>query len=212
MTCSGAASSTPSTRTTVHSALDRVSNRERTSTAYALYYPPSNRDFVGAEGERPPLIVESHGGPTSMTSAQLNLESSSGPAADSAWSTSTTAAAPATAVPTASAERPAGASSTSTTASTRALPGRARRGRRPAAGDPRRQRGRLHDALRARLPRRLRGRREPLRRGRLRGAGDRHPQVRVALPRRPDRPVARRRSDVYSSARRSTSPTGCRVR
>jgi dipeptidyl aminopeptidase/acylaminoacyl peptidase len=42
-------------------------------TAYALYYPPSNRDFVGAEGERPPLIVESHGGPTSMTSAQLDL-------------------------------------------------------------------------------------------------------------------------------------------
>jgi dipeptidyl aminopeptidase/acylaminoacyl peptidase len=43
------------------------------STAYALYYPPSNRDFAGAEGERPPLIVESHGGPTSMTSAQLIL-------------------------------------------------------------------------------------------------------------------------------------------
>jgi dipeptidyl aminopeptidase/acylaminoacyl peptidase len=47
------------------------------STAYALYYPPWNRDFVGAEGERPPLIVESHGGPTSMTSAQLDSSESS---------------------------------------------------------------------------------------------------------------------------------------
>src|SRR5262249_26515987 len=43
-------------------------------TAYALYYPPTNPEFVGGPGERPPLIVESHGGPTAMTSAQLNLE------------------------------------------------------------------------------------------------------------------------------------------
>ena len=32
--------------------------------AYALYYPPKNNDFQGAPGERPPLIVQSHGGPT----------------------------------------------------------------------------------------------------------------------------------------------------
>jgi dipeptidyl aminopeptidase/acylaminoacyl peptidase len=32
--------------------------------AYALYYPPKNQDFQGAPGERPPLIVQSHGGPT----------------------------------------------------------------------------------------------------------------------------------------------------
>jgi dipeptidyl aminopeptidase/acylaminoacyl peptidase len=43
------------------------------ATAYAIYYPPANADFVGAPGERPPLIVESHGGPTSMTLAQLSL-------------------------------------------------------------------------------------------------------------------------------------------
>jgi dipeptidyl aminopeptidase/acylaminoacyl peptidase len=44
------------------------------ATAYALYYPPANADQVGPSGERPPLIVESHGGPTSMTQAQLKLE------------------------------------------------------------------------------------------------------------------------------------------
>jgi dipeptidyl aminopeptidase/acylaminoacyl peptidase len=44
------------------------------ATAYALYYPPTNREYVGPPGERPPLIVESHGGPTSMTQAQLNLD------------------------------------------------------------------------------------------------------------------------------------------
>ncbi len=43
------------------------------ATAYAIYYPPTNPDFVGPSGERPPLIVESHGGPTSMTQAQLAL-------------------------------------------------------------------------------------------------------------------------------------------
>lgn len=32
--------------------------------AYALYYPPKNKDFQSAPGERPPLIVQSHGGPT----------------------------------------------------------------------------------------------------------------------------------------------------
>ncbi len=32
--------------------------------AYALYYAPKNIDFQGAPGERPPLIVQSHGGPT----------------------------------------------------------------------------------------------------------------------------------------------------
>jgi dipeptidyl aminopeptidase/acylaminoacyl peptidase len=44
------------------------------ATAYAIYYPPANADFEGRPGERPPLIVETHGGPTSMTLAQLNLD------------------------------------------------------------------------------------------------------------------------------------------
>jgi dipeptidyl aminopeptidase/acylaminoacyl peptidase len=44
------------------------------ATAYAIYYPPANADFTGPAGELPPLIVESHGGPTAMTQAQLNLD------------------------------------------------------------------------------------------------------------------------------------------
>jgi dipeptidyl aminopeptidase/acylaminoacyl peptidase len=44
------------------------------ATAYAIYYPPANADCVGPPGELPPLIVESHGGPTAMTLAQLNLD------------------------------------------------------------------------------------------------------------------------------------------
>lgn len=42
-------------------------------TAHALFYRPTNKDFVGPSDERPPLIVMSHGGPTSATSAVLNL-------------------------------------------------------------------------------------------------------------------------------------------
>jgi len=33
--------------------------------AYGNFYPPTNRSFVGPAGELPPLIVTSHGGPTS---------------------------------------------------------------------------------------------------------------------------------------------------
>jgi dipeptidyl aminopeptidase/acylaminoacyl peptidase len=42
-------------------------------TAYGLFYPPRNRDFRGPDGERPPLIVISHGGPTSATTPALRL-------------------------------------------------------------------------------------------------------------------------------------------
>jgi dipeptidyl aminopeptidase/acylaminoacyl peptidase len=42
-------------------------------TAHAIYYPPANPDFAGPENERPPLVVISHGGPTSATSTALNL-------------------------------------------------------------------------------------------------------------------------------------------
>lgn len=41
--------------------------------AYALLYLPKNRDFQAPEGEKPPLKVKIHGGPTSQTSSSLNL-------------------------------------------------------------------------------------------------------------------------------------------
>jgi dipeptidyl aminopeptidase/acylaminoacyl peptidase len=42
-------------------------------TAHGLFYPPRNRDYVAPPGERPPLLVRSHGGPTAAASTTLNL-------------------------------------------------------------------------------------------------------------------------------------------
>jgi dienelactone hydrolase len=42
-------------------------------TAFGLFYPPHNPDYVGAADERPPLLVKCHGGPTSSASSALNL-------------------------------------------------------------------------------------------------------------------------------------------
>jgi dipeptidyl aminopeptidase/acylaminoacyl peptidase len=42
-------------------------------TAHALYYPPANRDVQGPAGERPPLVVASHGGPTSGITSSLHV-------------------------------------------------------------------------------------------------------------------------------------------
>lgn len=38
-------------------------------TAHAFFYLPKNKEYQGPVGERPPLIVFTHGGPTSMTTA-----------------------------------------------------------------------------------------------------------------------------------------------
>lgn len=46
---------------------------ENGQTAHALYYAPRNPAFAAPEGELPPLLVISHGGPTGATSAQLSL-------------------------------------------------------------------------------------------------------------------------------------------
>ncbi len=43
-------------------------------TAFGFYYPPANADFAGPDGELPPLIVESHGGPTSHATPALSRE------------------------------------------------------------------------------------------------------------------------------------------
>lgn len=40
---------------------------------HAFWYPPKNLDHRGPEAERPPLIVLSHGGPTSMTTNSFSL-------------------------------------------------------------------------------------------------------------------------------------------
>jgi dipeptidyl aminopeptidase/acylaminoacyl peptidase len=44
------------------------------ATARALYFAPSNAAFRGPDGERPPLLVLSHGGPTSAASSALSLD------------------------------------------------------------------------------------------------------------------------------------------
>ena len=46
---------------------------ERGLTANALFYPPRNGDYAAPSAERPPLLVRSHGGPTSAVSSALNL-------------------------------------------------------------------------------------------------------------------------------------------
>ena len=41
--------------------------------AHALFYPPRNPGYVAPDGERPPLVVVSHGGPTSNATTALDL-------------------------------------------------------------------------------------------------------------------------------------------
>jgi dipeptidyl aminopeptidase/acylaminoacyl peptidase len=41
------------------------------ATAHGLFYPPSNPDYTGLPGEKPPLLVETHGGPTAAASSTL---------------------------------------------------------------------------------------------------------------------------------------------
>ncbi|CAI8596584.1 unnamed protein product [Vicia faba] len=41
--------------------------------AYAYFYPPSNPEYRAVEGEKPPLLLKSHGGPTTETHGVLNL-------------------------------------------------------------------------------------------------------------------------------------------
>ena len=40
---------------------------------HALYYPPANGDFTAPAGEKPPLIVQVHGGPTGKASSSFSL-------------------------------------------------------------------------------------------------------------------------------------------
>jgi dipeptidyl aminopeptidase/acylaminoacyl peptidase len=42
-------------------------------TAYGLFYAPKNQDMQAPSGEKPPLLVISHGGPTGASSSALSL-------------------------------------------------------------------------------------------------------------------------------------------
>ena len=43
-------------------------------TAHAVFYPPTNPAYEAPDGERPPLLVQIHGGPTSMVFPAFNLQ------------------------------------------------------------------------------------------------------------------------------------------
>ncbi|MGB5961142.1 MAG: S9 family peptidase [Coleofasciculaceae cyanobacterium] len=47
---------------------------ENNLMAYAFYYPPQNQDYTAKTGEKPPLLVKSHGGPTASASSTFNLK------------------------------------------------------------------------------------------------------------------------------------------
>ena len=46
---------------------------ENNKTAFAFYYPPTNRDYRGPDETLPPLLVKCHGGPTGAASSVLSL-------------------------------------------------------------------------------------------------------------------------------------------
>jgi dipeptidyl aminopeptidase/acylaminoacyl peptidase len=46
---------------------------DENKTAFGLYYPPFNPDFIPPESDLPPLVVRCHGGPTSEASNTLDL-------------------------------------------------------------------------------------------------------------------------------------------
>jgi hypothetical protein len=166
-------------------------------TAHAFHYPPRNAGVASPDGERPPLIVIIHGGPTSMTTNTLRLSTQF-------WTSRGFAVL----------DVNYGGSTGFGRAYRQLLSGqwgivdvedciavdepsrRTRALRRRAAGDPRRQCRRLHDAGRARVPRRVQGRRQPLRRRRPARARCRHAQVRVAVHQRPAGAVSRARAAV----------------
>ena len=45
----------------------------RNRTAFGLYYPAHNPDYTAPAGEKPPLLVKCHGGPTAAASSTLDL-------------------------------------------------------------------------------------------------------------------------------------------
>lgn len=46
---------------------------EHGQSAFGFFYPPVNQEYLAPDGERPPLLVMSHGGPTGATDNVLDL-------------------------------------------------------------------------------------------------------------------------------------------
>ena len=199
-------STRPTSRGRARSSSRPATARSPTASSTRRRTPSSKRP----RDELPPLIVESHGGPTSHATPALsreflywtsrgigvvdvNYRGSSGYGREyrnelrGTW----------------------GVVDTEDCVNAARYLRRAGRGRRRAPGDPRRLGGRLRDPLRAHLPRRLRRRGELLRRRRRRGARPRHPQVRVALPRSPDRALSRARRPLPRALADPPSSSGC---
>ncbi len=59
-----------------YSSLPEMISFDSDGEAHALFYPPTNADFRGMDGERPPLLLTTHGGPTAMAdrSRQLRIQ------------------------------------------------------------------------------------------------------------------------------------------
>ncbi len=50
---------------------DPESGPDSGTVAHGLFYPPTNPEYSGPEGERPPLMVMAHGGPTAQARREL---------------------------------------------------------------------------------------------------------------------------------------------
>lgn len=57
----------------VHWAAPGAEGSDGSGKVHGWFYPPTSPDLTGPEGELPPLITLSHGGPTSFSSASLSL-------------------------------------------------------------------------------------------------------------------------------------------
>ena len=181
--------------------------------AYAYLYRPRNPLYQAAAGERPPLLVVCHGGPTEATAAVLSLPRQY-------WTSRGLAVL----------DVDYGGSTGYGRAYRERLRGQwgvvdvedcvngakclVERGEvdPDRAGDPRRQRRRIHHLVCAHVHRRLQGGSQSLRHRRPRGAGKRHAQVRITLSGWAGGALSGRKGRCTTHARRSTSRTGCPAR
>ena len=176
-------------------------------------YPPTNPDYTAPPDRRPPLLVICHGGPTGFSPDAFTL-------AHQFWTSRGYAMLDVNYGGSAGFGRAYrerlrgrwGIVDARDCIGGRAGHGRAGSGGPRAAGDPGRQRRRLHHAARTDQHRDLRRRDQPVRGQRPRGAGQGHPQVRVALPGRPGRAVSRGPGDLPRPLADQPRPTAWRHR